>query len=186
MTEPEISIEYIIEHFHLQPLPVEGGLFIQTYLAEEMIPAEGLPGRYPAEPRSFGSAILYLFTPNPDSFSALHWVPTDEIYHFYLGDPVEMLLLFPNGTSRRILLGQDIQAGQHVQFMAPRGVIQGSHLLPGGRFALIGTTMAPAFDESDYHGGIREQLQASYPQEKDLIATLTRPGQPLEMELKQS
>jgi len=181
MTEADISIEYLIEHFHLEPLPVEGGIFVQTYLADEMIDPGSLPQRYPPAPRPFGSAILYLYTPEPDSFSAIHWVPTDEVYHFYLGDAVEMLLLYPDGASQRIVLGQDILTGQQVQFVVPRGVYQGSHLLPGGRYALIGTTMAPAFHESDYHGGVREELQASNPQEIDLIACLTRPSQPVEM-----
>jgi predicted cupin superfamily sugar epimerase len=176
------KIEELIARLDLQPLPVEGGLFVQTYCSAESIPAVALPERYPPNERIFGTAILFLLTPDPDSFSALHWLPTDEVYHFYLGDPVEMLQLYPDGSSERILLGQDILSGQRVQYMAPRDVIQGSHLLPGGEFALIGTTMAPGFLESDYHGCEREELIQKYPREADLIRMLTRPGSPLKME----
>jgi hypothetical protein len=96
------------------------------------------------------------------------------VYHFYLGDPVELLLLFPDGAGRRVVLGPDILHGQQVQFVAPRGVWQGSRLLPGGRFALLGTTMAPGFDPTDYEGGRRHELLARYPDHAALIRALTR------------
>ena len=69
--------------------------------------------------RIFGSAIYYLLTAEPDCFSALHKLPTEEIYHFYLGDPVEMLLLYPDGRIERVILGQDLLGGQQVQFVVP-------------------------------------------------------------------
>ena len=105
--------EQLIKHLNLEELPVEGGFFRRTYLASETVPKEGLPGRYPAA-KPFGSAIYYLLTADEDSFSALHKLPTDEIYHFYLGDPVEMLLVDPGGGTRRVVLGQGIAAGQHL------------------------------------------------------------------------
>jgi len=94
----------LIERFGLQPLTFEGGHFRQTYVAEESVAAEALPKRYGA-PRTLGTAIYYLLTSEPDSFSALHRLETDEIYHFYLGDPVEMLLLHPDRHGERIVLG---------------------------------------------------------------------------------
>ena len=168
-----LTVEQVIDHFDLKPLPVEGGIFRQTYLAEEVISKEALPSRYQWD-KAFGTAILYLLTSDQDSFSALHVLPTDEIYHFYLGDPVEMLLLYPDGRSGRVILGQDILGGQHVQFVVPRSVWQGSHLLPGGRFALLGTTMAPGFDVQDYVGGERDALILRHPDQADLIRKLTR------------
>ena len=107
------SAAQLIEHLRLEPLTFEGGHFRQTYLAEESISAQALPARYGA-PRSFGSAIYYLLTSEADSFSALHRLQTDEIYHFYLGDPVEMLLLHAKGRGERIVLGPDILGGQRV------------------------------------------------------------------------
>jgi len=168
-----LTAKKLIEHLGLESLPVEGGRFRQTYCAEEKIPRSALPRRYGGD-KVFGTAIYYLLTSDPDSFSALHQLPTDEVYHFYLGDPVEMLLLYPDGASRRVVLGQDILRGQQVQFVVPRGVWQGSRLIPGGRFTLLGTTMAPGFDPSDYAGGEREALLRDYPEQADLIRALTR------------
>jgi len=167
------TVEEIIQALHLEPLPEEGGLFRQTYRAEESIPREALPARYPSA-RRFSAAIYYLLTDDPDSFSALHKLPTDEIYHFYSGDPVELLLLHPAGRGERVMLGPDFLHGQQVQFVVPRGVWQGSRLLPGGRYALMGTTMAPGYDDSDYTGGRRAELAAQYPPWAEWIEKLTR------------
>ena len=167
-----ITPEQLIEIFNLEPLPIEGGLFFQTYCAEENIGSEGMPGRYPVD-KPFGTAIVYLLTKEPDSFSALHKLPTDEMYHFYLGDPVELLQLHPDGSSERIILGQDLVGGQKVQHVVPHGVCQGSHLLPGGEFALLGTTMAPGYTDEDYVGGDADELIASYPDRERLIEQLT-------------
>ena len=162
--------------YHLESLPGEGGLFRQTYRSAEQVERGCLPERY-MESRPFGTAILYLLNTDPDCFSALHSLPTDEVYHFYMGDPVEMLLLYPDGHSQHILLGHDIFSGQQVQFVVPGGVWQGSHLLDGGQYALIGTTMAPGYVDSDYIGGTREELTRLFPQEVNLIQRLTRlPG----------
>ncbi len=175
------EIEALIKRFDLAPLPVEGGLFVRTYCSDEMIPSEVFPQRRSQKARALSSTILFLLTDDPDCFSALHWLPSDEIYHFYLGDPVGMLLLYPDGESSRVTLGQDILHKQKIQHIIPRGVIQGAHLLAGGRFALMGTSMAPAFDESDYHGCEREILLEKYPSEADWIIRLTRTGSSTEM-----
>jgi hypothetical protein len=168
-----ITPEQIIEMFNLDTLPIEGGLFFRTYCAPETIRREQLPGRYPVD-KPFGTAIIYLLTTDPDSFSALHKLPTDEVYHFYLGGPVELLQLHPDGHSERIILGQDLLNGQKVQHVVPRDVWQGSHLIPGGQFALLGTTMAPGYTHEDYIGGDPDELIAAYPQWETLIEQLTR------------
>jgi uncharacterized protein len=168
--------ERLRQFYNLEQLPVEGGLFKQTYRSMEQIEPGCLPSRY-GDIRPFGTAIIYLLNTNPDCFSAMHYLPTDEVYHFYMGDPVEMLLLHPDGSSEHVLLGHDVFAGQKVQFMVPRGVWQGSHLFDGGQYALIGTTMAPGYVDSDYIGGTREDLTRLYPHEINLIQRLTRlPG----------
>jgi predicted cupin superfamily sugar epimerase len=104
----------------------------------------------------------------------MHRLPTDEVYHFYLGDPVEMLLLHADGRAENHTLGPDLLHGQHVQFVVPHGVWQGSRLRDGGRYALLGTTMAPGFDPNGYEGGSREKLTAQYPVAADAIRRLTR------------
>jgi predicted cupin superfamily sugar epimerase len=79
----------------------------------------------------------------PDTFSALHRLASDEVFHFYLGDPVEMLQVWPDGSHRVVLIGTDLAAGERPQVVVPRGIWQGARLRPGGRFALLGTTVAP-------------------------------------------
>jgi hypothetical protein len=168
-----MTAEELIRLLRLEPLPVEGGHFRQTWSSDVMLPASALPVRY-ASPRTAGTAIYYLLTSDLDSFSALHRLATDEIYHFYLGDPVEMLLLTEDGDAQRIVLGPDLLGGQEVQHVVPRSVWQGSRLMRGGRFALLGTTMAPGFDPRDFTLGSRDQLIRQFPQEAAFIRELTR------------
>jgi uncharacterized protein len=170
----QIHAEEIIEQLGLEPLPQEGGMYAVTYRSDETVQPAGLPERY-GEARPLSNSILYLLTDEPESYSALHRLPTDEVYHFYLGDPVEMLLLYPDGRSKQVTLGQDILAGQHVQFVVPRGVWQGSRVRRGGRFALMGTTLAPGYADADYEHGLYEELAAAYPEQAGLIRELARP-----------
>jgi uncharacterized protein len=166
-----LTAEKIKEVLKLEPHPIEGGYFVETYRSKDMLPGDALPRAYP-HARSLGTAIYYLLT--PDTFSALHRLPGDEIFHFYLGDPVEMLLLEPDGTGHAVLLGQDISAGMRPQHTVSGGTWQGSRLIPGGKFALLGTTMSPGFDPADYETGKRLELSASYPSYAPLIMLLTR------------
>jgi uncharacterized protein len=163
-----ITAEQLIAALELKPLPVEGGYYRETYRSNLELPAGCLGGTYRGA-RWLGTAIYYLLT--PDAFSALHRLPGAEVFHFYLGDPVEMLQL-DNGSGRIITLGQDVLAGQMVQTVVPGGVWQGSRLRPGGRFALLGTTMAPGFDFADYEAGVRSDLTVQYPAFADRIARL--------------
>jgi uncharacterized protein len=169
----ENKAQQIIAHLGLEPLPGEGGLFRETYRAKERIAHRALPSRYNSA-RSFSTAIYYLLTSDPGSFSSLHRVKSDETFHFYLGDPVEMLLLHPHGESERIVLGQNILRGQRVQFTVARGIWQGSRLISGGKFALLGTTVAPGFDYADYEQGERGKLLRLYPKQAQLIRRLTK------------
>lgn len=170
---PDLSVDEIIHILNLMPLPGEGGLFAESYRSSDSLPPESLPVRYSGS-RLMGTAIYYLLTAVRDSFSALHMLKTDEIYHFYLGDPVEMLLLLPGGISKQVILGQDLLQGQVVQYAVPAGVWQGSHLVPGGRYALLGTTMAPGFDLADFQLGIRSELVSGWPEAAERVKRLTR------------
>jgi len=133
----EVTQKYTKGHFNLKRLMVEDGLFSRSSLFMGTISGECLPARYQGHDHHFGSVIFAMVINALDCFSTIHRLLTDEIYHFYLCDPVEMLLLFPDGNSKHIILGQDILNDQHVQ--------QGFHLKPVENFVLIGTTMAPAF-----------------------------------------
>ncbi len=165
-----LSADKIIEFFDMKILPGEGGYYSETYRSNHNLSASSLPVDYDTE-RSLGTAIYYMLT--PDTKSLLHRLPTEEIYHFYLGDPVLMLMLYPDGSSERVVLGQDIARGQSLQHTVPKGVWQGSYLLEGGKFGLMGTTMAPGFDFADNELGDRENLKSLYPSQRELINKLT-------------
>ena len=165
-----MNAQVLIDNLGLRLLPGEGGFYRETYRSSERVAAAVLPERYKAD-KEFGTAMYYLLT--PETTSALHRLPTDEVFHFYLGDPVLMLQLYPDGTGRTITLGPDILSGQNVQCVVPKFVWQGAALVAGGRFALMGTTMAPAFDFADFELGNRAELLAQYREYSELIDRLT-------------
>jgi uncharacterized protein len=163
----------IIDALGLQPHPIEGGFFRETYRSSGRIPPSALPGADSSGPgRSFGTAIYYLLT--AETFSEMHRLPTDEVFHMYLGGPVRMLQLLPDGTGREVLIGTDVLAGQQPQLVVPAGVWQGSRLEPGVEFALMGATMAPGFDYADYEQGRRNALVEQFPAHAEFIKALTR------------
>ncbi len=156
----------------LQPHPVEGGWFVRTYESGERVAAEAFEdGRYPGA-RWTGTAIYYLL--EPETFSEMHRLKSDEIFHFYMGDAVEMLQLTPGGRGERILIGTDLAAGERPQVVARRGVWQGSRLKAGGRWALMGCSVSPGFEFEDYEEGWREELSAEWPEWREMIGELTR------------
>src|SRR3954467_12880037 len=113
------TADELIARLHLQPHPKEGGYFRETYRSAEAFPANALPSRYGGD-RSASTAIYYLLAPT--SISALHPLKTDEGFHFYLGAPVRMLQLFPDGNARTVVIGPDVLGGQQVQVVVPAGV----------------------------------------------------------------
>jgi predicted cupin superfamily sugar epimerase len=165
------SAREVIELLGLEPHPAEGGFFRETYRSAEELAAAHLPARYGAA-RSQATAIYYLLT--PETFSAMHLLATDEIFHHYLGGPVRMLQLAPDGSGRELLLGPDLAAGQRPQVLVPRGAWQGARL-ESGSFALLGCTVSPGFDFADYTHGERGALQAGWPAHAGMIELLTTP-----------
>jgi predicted cupin superfamily sugar epimerase len=166
-----LTANKIIALLNLKPHPEEGGYFAETYRSSETISGKVLPSRYKGV-RSFGTAIYYLLT--PETFSTMHRLQSDEIFHFYLGAPVEMLQLWPDGSGRILILGTDIMNGMKPQAVIPKGVWQGARLFKDGKFALLGTTVSPGFDFADYEFGRRDELVKSYPKFRELIIALTR------------
>ena len=159
-----LTPDEIIRTLELKPLPIEGGFYRQTYRSHEQL----------GDGRALATAIYYLLT--PDTRSTIHRLKGDEVYHFYLGDAVEMILLYEDGSSELVELGPNILEGQKLQYVVPAGVWQGARLIKGGRWALLGTTMAPGFDWNDYEQGERERLIRLYPARRRLIEELSRPG----------
>jgi predicted cupin superfamily sugar epimerase len=155
----------------LEPHPCEGGWFVQTWRSEEVIPRSALPERYPSA-RYAGTCIYYVL--EPGTFSEMHRLASDEIFHFYCGDPVEMLQIAPDGIAKRIVLGGDLAAGQQVQLVVPRNVWQGSRLVTGGSVALLGCSVSPGFDYADYESGTLEMLEGNCGEYRELLAGLIR------------
>jgi hypothetical protein len=118
------------------------------------------------------TAIYYLL--EPGEFSEMHRVKSDEVFHFYYGDPVEMLQLCPNGSVKNVMIGTDFDRGMRPQVVVPHGVWQGCRLLKGGAVALMGCTVSPGFEYADYESGKREDLVDGWPAAKEIIAELTR------------
>lgn len=154
------TAKQLIEALGLQPLRPEGGWFRQVYRSAAT-----------HDGRSLASAIFYLLT--PDCFSHLHRLDADEVYHFYQGDPVEMLVLRADGSTEHCVLGHDVLGGQKPMHAVPAGCWQGACLAAGGSYALLGTTMSPAFDPASYEQGMRTVLLREYPNETDWICRLT-------------
>ncbi len=166
----KLTVDRVIKLLGLIPLDFEGGYYRETYRSNEEIPQKILPERYNSC-KSFGTAIYYLLS--SELRSVMHRVPTDEIFHFYLGDPVEMLLLYEDRTAEIKYLGTDIENGHYPQVIEPKNTWQGSRMKKGGEFALMGTTLAPGFDFPDLEIGDCESLTKIYPAHGKMIRELT-------------
>lgn len=157
----------------LMPHPREGGCYVRTYESGELIPPNAFAdGRYPSS-RHTGTAIYYLL--EPDTFSEMHRLKSDEIFHFYAGDAVEMLQLADGGRGTVVRISNRLAEGERPQVVVPRGVWQGSRLVPGGAWALLGCSVSPGFEFEDYETATRDELCAAWPAFRQLLRELTHP-----------
>jgi uncharacterized protein len=163
----------LIRHFKMEKIPAEGPWFTVTYRSQDVLDAKSLPARYRGN--RLASTAIYAVQTKED-FSAMHKLATDEIWHFYGGDPLEMLLLYPDGHGEVVIIGPDVFNGQQPQFIVPRDVWQGSAPTGSGpdSFAFFANTLAPGFEFEDFEMGYRDELQKRYPQFADHINRLTR------------
>jgi hypothetical protein len=157
----------VVDLLDLQPLPLEGGLFHETWRGPER-------GGRPT-----GTAIVAALSARDEHFSAMHRLPHDETWHFYLGDAIELLLLSPDGGWLEVRLGTDIRKGERLQITIPAGTWMGASVAGTGDWAVFGCTMTPGFLYADYEGGDVEELCAAYPEVEARIRRLCRPGVPL-------
>ncbi len=164
---PDLEIARLISSLGLAPLPVEGTLFRATYRGPSL--QAGGPAR--------SSAMLGMYCNDPPSHSLFHRLPVDEVWHFHGGDPLRLVLLHPGGGSSEVLMGPDVLAGQQPQFVVPAGSWQAGHLAAGGRYAIFGCTVVPAFTSEMFEGGEREALLAQYPERRgDILRLACAPG----------
>ncbi len=147
-----MTADELISLLDLEPLPDEGGMFAQHY-------ADG-----------HSTAIYFLV--RLGDFSALHRLSGAEVYHFYAGAPLQMLLLRPDGQVERPILGSDLRIGQRPSLAVPPGVWQGSRTT--GEWSLVGATMSPGFKDDMFELGNRETLVAAFPTVTEDIESLTR------------
>ncbi len=161
-----MTADQIIDLLDLKPHP-EGGFFKETYRSHGQI----LKSSTGQHERLFSTAIYYMLTPG--TLSKFHRLSSDEVFHFYMGDPVTWVLLGAGGRKRKIVLGNDLSGGQEIQMVVPAGTWFGGYLNEGGRYALMGTTVAPGFEFSDFVMARREELLMLYPSSEADILKLT-------------
>ena len=159
----------VIEILGLVPLPEEGGYYRETYRDQGFISREALP--HLGGDRSYSTCIYYLIT--PEEFSALHAVKSTEIFHFYLGDPIKMIQIGEQGQLKEIVLGHHLEEGHQLQAVVPPRTWQGTKLLGQGEWALMGCTVAPGFEFSDFIMEGARSLVERFPQHEKIIREYT-------------
>ena len=159
------TVSELIEAYGFEPLPVEGTLFASTYRSSASLP----------DATPVGTAMIGMYAHDPLSRSLFHRLPHDEVWHFYGGDPIRLVLLRPDGSVEVVWLGADVLAGQRVQFVVPAGVWQAGELSTAGSYALFGCTMAPGFTGAGFEGGLRSALLRSHPSARADIDRLALP-----------
>ena len=162
------TIEKYIRHFDLKPHP-EGGWYSETYRSADT--TTHLPEGFVGE-RNFCTAIYFLLSGN--NFSAFHRIKSDELWHFYDGDMLQIFVIDENGVLRIIELGKEPDKGQVFQAVVKKGHWFGSRCSVSDGFSLVGCTVSPGFDFRDFEMADRNDLLSQFPQHKDHIIGLTR------------
>jgi hypothetical protein len=137
----------------------EGGYYKETYRSDMQVDVPEL-GK-----RDAGTAIYYLL--GRDRFSAFHRIKSDEIWHFYAGSPLALYVIDQQGGLQKITLGKS----------APQTVVRAGCWFAAstqGLYSLVGCTVAPGFDFSDFEMAKRDELASLYPKHAKIIARYTR------------
>jgi predicted cupin superfamily sugar epimerase len=158
-----------IQALQLQPHP-EGGFFSESYRSQQTMEVPAPGGG--TQQRNVCTAIYFLL--EAGNFSAFHRIRSDEIWHFYAGQALEVLELLPSGELRCTRLGSDISRGELPQYVVPANTWFASRVADGGAFSLVGCTVAPGFDFADFRLARREELLEIFPQHRLVINELTR------------
>ena len=165
-----MTAEYFIKHLQLQPHP-EGGFFKETYRSDGIITSPCLPASFNGD-RNYSTAIYFLL--QQDDFSAFHRINSDECWHFYDGDTLLIHVIDEAGKYSCIRLGRKIDEGELFQFVVPANCWFASEPAPGTDFTLVGCTVSPGFDFSDFEMANGKALVKAYPQHQSLIERLCR------------
>ena len=164
------TIQQLIQQYNLQPHP-EGGWYKETYKSSEYIAANALPERFDGS-RTFSTAIYFLL--EQGNFSAFHRIKSDECWHFYAGDCLQIYIIQLYGTLDIIELGNNIKKGQLFQYVVPAICWFASRPALGSSFCFVGYTVAAGFDFADFEVADAINLSAWYLQHKSFSEELCR------------
>jgi predicted cupin superfamily sugar epimerase len=130
----------LIDLLHLEPHP-EGGHFAEIFRSAAAVdPRDGRP------PRPAITTIFFLL--RRGEHSALHAVASDEVWHFYEGDPLELVWADSAfSAAHRVALGPVTGANRPVA-VVPAGGWQAART--SGRYTLVGCSVGPGFDYADF------------------------------------
>jgi predicted cupin superfamily sugar epimerase len=156
----------IIELLQLQS-PTTCGYVSEPYRSHWQVPLSALPPGYDGS-RPLGNVFYFLVT--PDARVRLHRIRSDQMYHYYLGDPLEVLLLYADGRSEVKLVGSDLAAGMRPQLLIPGGTFHTARIAAGGDYALLGTSVWLRAEPADVEMGSADALAAAHPAARDQLA----------------
>jgi predicted cupin superfamily sugar epimerase len=155
----ELTTEQVRALLGLEPNATCG--FVRTsYLSARSIAPGGLPAPF-ADGRPMGSALYFMVTPSAPV--RLHRIRNDQLYHYYLGDPLEVLLLNENATTARVVVGPNLRGGEHLQLLIPGNTFHTARLTGRGRWFLGASTEWPGVAPADVEIGDVDALAAKYP-----------------------
>lgn len=160
-------IEKLIHNLQLKPHP-EGGWYKEVYRSAEKFDGED---DFP-KGRNFCTSIYFLLS--GDNFSAFHRIKSDETWHFYAGDALEVIEIDGSGNEIKTKLGSNSSVGECFQYTVKAGHWFGSRVYSGGDYSLVGCTVSPGFDFRDFEMAKRDDLLSSYPSLSSIIKELTR------------
>ena len=167
-----MDARFYIDALQLSPHP-EGGFYRETYRSTSQVAL--LPdadAQHDAVVRSSSTGIYFLL--GQGNFSAFHRIASDEMWHFYAGQALEVLELRASGDLIRTRLGADMRHGEVPQYVVRANTWFASRVCAGGSFALVGCTVAPGFDFADFCLADRAALTQQFPGHEPVIAELTR------------
>ncbi|HZE86110.1 MAG TPA: cupin domain-containing protein [Puia sp.] len=150
---------------------IEGGSFREVYRSALSVPRKSLPVLFQGE-RNISTSIYFLL--EKKQFSAFHRIASDELWHFYFGDPLLIYEITHAGILITHLLGSGAEKGEVFQTVVQAGSWFASVPADGGEYSLVGCTVSPGFDFADFELADRGFLSMQYPRYADLIEALTR------------
>lgn len=164
------DFKYWVEKLEMLAHP-EGGFYKEMYRSDGLIPQAALGSSFKGD-RNFSTAIYFLLS--SENFSAFHKIASDEVWHFYAGDGLDINIIQSDGTFSCIHLGNGNSENQVFQAVVPAGAWFASEPSHKKGWALVGCTVAPGFDFEDFEMAKRADLIRDYPQHEEVIKRLTR------------